>query len=305
MNRKQLRKRGLWLCGGLASILVLGYFGICAYSAEVLTRIKREPLQANPGSYQTHYENVEFLSATDHLKLRGWWLPAAQATARVIIMVHGKAYHRANPDIGMLPLGTALAKNYNVLMFDLRGYGESAGERFSLGQFEQRDVDGAVAYVRQRGYARGNIGVIGWSMGAATSLLCAAHNPDIAAVVADSSFAALPAILNAEIPKESGLPRCFNWGIIKMAKLRYGVDVYQIRPAQAAAKLTQTPVLLIHCPGDKLIPVTNAFQIYQQLPNGKQAPWLLSPGDHCEAYKLHPVAYIRGVSTFFNQHLAQ
>ena len=36
----------------------------------------------------------------------------------------------------------------NVILFDLRGHGESDGDRFSLGYFEKRDVLGAIRYLR-------------------------------------------------------------------------------------------------------------------------------------------------------------
>ncbi len=52
----------------------------------------------------------------------------------------------------------------DVFMFDFRGHGNSGPGRLSFGQFESRDVSGALNYLRSRGVSE--VGVIGWSLGA-------------------------------------------------------------------------------------------------------------------------------------------
>ena len=61
---------------------------------------------------------------------------------------------------------------YAVLMFDLRGHGESDGDRLSIGYHERKDVLGAVDFAEEKGFEK--IGVLSFCMGAATSLRAAA-----------------------------------------------------------------------------------------------------------------------------------
>ena len=78
-------------------------------------------------------------------------------------MIHGEKFHRADPGIKMLGIASWLVKHgYNVLMFDIRGHGESEGSKISGGYYEKRDLLGAVEYVKGRGFER--IGVLGFSM---------------------------------------------------------------------------------------------------------------------------------------------
>lgn len=286
-----------------AVILIVAYFGISARMASVLTQTERVPLTATPEDKGLTYEDISFPSTLDSLKLKGWFIPSA--TNRVIIFVHGKSYHRADPRIGMLDVATALVGNgYNILMFDLRSYGESEGKRFSLGYFEQRDLKGAVEYARARGFAPNQIGVIGWSMGAATTMVTAATTPEIKAIVIDSGYADLVDILNVQVPKESGLPPIFTFGILSMARLMYGMNISSIRPIESVARMGDRHIFVIHAEADTLVPVEHARRIFAVKANqpGNEI-WLLPGVDHVDAYHFAPDEYIRRVVAFFDREL--
>jgi dipeptidyl aminopeptidase/acylaminoacyl peptidase len=132
--------------------LVVIFLGISAYLGYTMTRTERVSLRENPSVFGLNYENVTFPSLDENLTLHGWFLPGAK-DGRVIIIVHGNGYNRDDPTIGTLDIAKQLvAYGYNVLMFDLRGYGESGGATVSGGYFEKRDVEGAVAFAKQRGF---------------------------------------------------------------------------------------------------------------------------------------------------------
>jgi alpha-beta hydrolase superfamily lysophospholipase len=89
----------------------------------------------------------------------------------------------------MLGISSGFAHHgFAVLTFDLRGAGESAPAPESLGYFEQRDALGAFDFLKSGPLPYAELGrpraiaVWGVSMGGATLLLAAAHEPAIQAV---------------------------------------------------------------------------------------------------------------------------
>ena len=153
-----------WLKIGLTVILaaVIIFVGISAYLGYSMTRIERVPLTENPSVIGLNYENVAFPSLDKNLTMRGWLLPGG-AGDPVIIMVHGNGYNRDDPSIGTLNIAAQLVRNgYNVLMFDLRGYGESDGSTVGGGYLEKRDLEGAVAYIKSRVLAVSESSVFRW-----------------------------------------------------------------------------------------------------------------------------------------------
>ena len=124
-----------WLKIGLGIILTLVviFIGISAYLGYSMTRTNRLPLEGNPDLLGLKYENISFPSMDDDLTLHGWLLPN-ENSKQIIIMVHGDGANRADPTIGMLEIASRLViSDYNVLVFDLRGCGESDGNMVSGG----------------------------------------------------------------------------------------------------------------------------------------------------------------------------
>src|SRR5205807_21099 len=103
------------------------------------------------------------------------------------------------------------------LVFDLRGWGYSAGDRFSMGPREARDVGGAIDFIGRRGLASDGVDLLGYSMGAAAMLLDAPTEPNVRAVVEDSGYAELASLVNEQVPNYSGLPPLFTPGTVLAA----------------------------------------------------------------------------------------
>lgn len=82
------------------------------------------------------------------------------------------------------------------MMIDLRGHGLSEDARSTFGITARRDVLGAVYWLEQRGYQAGNIGVLGYSLGAGSVIAAAAEEADIGAVWVDSLFADIQSVMD-------------------------------------------------------------------------------------------------------------
>jgi len=108
-------------------VVAVAFLGISGFLGYSMTKVKRVPIEGNPALLSLEYESVSFLSRDDELTLRGWYL-SANDSEQVIIVVHGGDENRVDPSIGILDIAAGLVNHgYNVLMFDLRGHGESGG----------------------------------------------------------------------------------------------------------------------------------------------------------------------------------
>jgi fermentation-respiration switch protein FrsA (DUF1100 family) len=279
-------------------VLVVAFLGVSAYLGNSMTAVERLPIDETPGSYGLDYEEVSFPSQVDELNLSGWYL-TAQGSQAVIIMVHGADQHRADPTIDMLGIAGGLVEHgYNVLMFDLRGHGQSEGERMSAGYFEVRDLVGAVDYIMARGFDE--IGVLGFSMGGVTALLTAADCLDIDVIVSDSAYADLNDMLEPQFAERTFFPTFFLRPLLVMVKFMYGVDFTAVKPVEVVAEIYPRPILFIQGQLDDTVPPEHVYSLYDAADNPRDELWLVADAGHVEAYSLHPEEYMERVTAFFD-----
>jgi fermentation-respiration switch protein FrsA (DUF1100 family) len=279
---------------------LLSYIAVCAYAADRFSHPSRLPV-GQCRDYGLTCEDVQFPSTVDNVPLRGWFIGGTGP--RTIMMLHGRDGRRDDPAIGLMAIAQAFhAHGYSLLMFDFRAHGLSGGDRYSLGDWERRDVAGALAYLRGRGIA--GVGVIGFSMGAGTALRAAPAHPEMRALVLDSPFADVPALVDQHLTEVSGLPRLFTPGILLMAQGLYGMDLLADRPVQEMATLGARPILLIHSTTDDYIPVSQAYELQKA---GAQDPnlqvWFTTGPTHVRSFKEYPSEYLRRVIGFFDANL--
>ncbi|HEU5347160.1 MAG TPA: alpha/beta fold hydrolase [Ktedonobacterales bacterium] len=328
VGRHKLLRRtvaGLLIVSG---ILATAYAGTAVLCAIVLTHPTHVPVTETPAKYGLTFHDVAFESRVDHLKLRGWFIPGVlsngQLTAtRTIIMVPGKDDNRTDPTLGLLELSANFTqRGFAVLSFDLRGHGQSAPAAFSFGQFEQRDVLGAVDFLSSGPLPYPELGrpqaIVGWgiSTGGTSLLLAAAQEPRIQAIVTDTAFAEVLPILEREIPyagqsesepRIAVLPSALTPGILRTTQLLYGIDYDAIRPLDAATKLAPRPVLFVHGITEPLVPFSDMEKLARaarSAPNAQVEEWLV-PGivEHAQAYHVMGITYLNRVASFFSAAL--
>ena len=175
---------------------------------------------------------------------------------------------------------------FNVLLLDLRGCGESEGERVTLGYREVRDVRAALSWLEGRSFDPGRVVLHGWSMGGAT-VVRAAPGTGVAAVVEEAGYADLPPLLRERLPEASGLPAFFNPGVFLMGRVFLGIDPWAVLPKEQAKRLSQegVPFMIIHSRDDDVIPFEHAESFAAAYPDA--VFWELEGYDHVAAYT-HP-----------------
>ncbi len=292
-----------WLKVILAVILaaIAAFLGISVYLGHSMTAVERLPITEDPSICGLDYEEVAFPSRVDELTLYGWYLPAEDSD-EVIIMVHGAEQHRADPGVKMLDIACELVEHdYSVLMFDLRGHGESEGNRMSAGYYETRDLGGAVDYVAGLGFE--DIGVLGFSMGAVTAILTAADDDNIDAIVSDSAYADLNDMIEPQFAERSSFPKFFLRPLLFMVKMVYGVDFTAIKPVEVVGDIAPRPILFIHGELDDTVPVAHAYSLMEASDNPLNELWVVSDVGHVEAYATYPEEYMDRVTAFFDEAL--
>ena len=286
----------MWLTIAALAAASISVAFVAFYLADALTRSKRHRVQGTPADLGLRYEEVQFLTA-DRLTLRGWFLEAPGADATVIL-IHDIEATRADPAHGLLNLTRDyVRRGISVFTFDLRGHGESGGTRDTLGRDERLDVAAAVAFVRRRAEAQ-PILLHGFGFGAALGIAVAARNPDVSAVVADSSFLTMRHYLRMRWAR---IPAPLFMLVHLIARRVFGADMDALQPVKSIAQVT-APILLIHNEGDERIPVAQTLNLAAASLDGRDEVWVLPDGrGHGTAYLDAPDAYLGRVLQLVEQ----
>ena len=240
-----------------------------------------------------NYEDISFKTA-DGLTLRGWYIPSAKGTQKTLILLHGYPADKGN----ILPALAFLHEDFNLLLFDFRYLGSSEGSYSTAGAKEVEDLLAAIQFLKSRGVKE--VGVWGFSMGGAVTLMAIEKAPEIRAVISESSYASLADMTFELLPIPLlNYPIAYLVGI--WAKLFLGIDVRDASPADRIRN-TKIPILLIHSSADAVIPFSHARLLQQALAKNPNAEFWFH-----EEYAHGQLAsdYRTRVRDFFLKHLSQ
>lgn len=251
--------------------------------------------EITPADRGVPYEEVRF-ETEDGLTLAGWFVPAVNETDQTILVGHGYPYDKGN----VLPGTLFLRERYNLLYFDHRSFGDSEGSVTTVGLNEPRDVRAAVDHLEARNDTE-TIGAWGISLSAATILM--AEDPAIEAIVADSSYASLEGMVEAQygyLPGPLKLP--FVWATEIYARLIFGAWPSQASPADAIEG-TDARVLLIHGAEDETVDPEQSRELLDRSPEGRAELWIVEGAEHAQAHGTAGQAYEDRVLGFFGEAL--
>ena len=246
-----------------------------------------------PRDLKMNYEDVSFKTA-DGLTLRGWYIPSAKATQKTLILLHGYPADKGN----ILPALAFLHEDFNLLLFDFRYLGRSEGSYSTAGAKEVEDLLAAIQFLKSRGVKE--VGVWGFSMGGAVTLMAIEKAPEIRAVISESSYASLADMTFELLPIPLlNYPIAYLVGV--WAKLFLGIDVRDASPADRIRN-TKIPILLIHSSADAVIPFSHARLLQQALAKNPNAEfWFHEQFAHGQLAS----DYRTRVRDFFLKHLSQ
>ena len=296
----------IWAARGAATAFVLGllaYGGVSYRVADGLTKPTRQPLDPPAANVAASYEDVAF-NSTDGLLLRGWWFPAPSAD-RAVVIVHGRGANRIKSSFDPQKIAQfLLANRYSVLLFDLRAHGESEGLRYSLGEYEPRDVVAAIDFAQKKaGVDRKRVAIIGESMGGGSAIMTVKADPTIGPVITDSAFADGATVVGEVAPNYTGLPGWFTPGIVLMARLFFDLDLSTIKPAEVVRDHPERAWLFIQCENDKTVFRHHGVELKAASANPQTELWLVPGCDHVKAFDTHTVEWEQRVLAFLTREI--
>jgi dipeptidyl aminopeptidase/acylaminoacyl peptidase len=311
-------RRRLLLRVGIVVVL-LGLIAYGAASVVVYDRLSRiEKVCSGGRSDPTAFE-VEGVDTTPYLlpaptdvqfparddadvTIAASWYPAPGGLdAPTVIHVHGFGGCRLGPT-DLLTAGMLYRNGIAVLSIDLRDHGDSTKEdmRFAGGTEEFRDVLGAWDWLRDQGVPQSRIGIVGFSLGAATTMIAMGQEQRIAAIWADSSYGDIGTALRDELTR-NGYPTILQPGGVLAGRLISGDDLEAHSPMETTALLNGRPIFLTHGLLDQRISVKAIYELAESVALHGQVPevWVVPDAHHTEALRIHAAEYEHRMAEFF------
>lgn len=289
-------------------ILAFGFLAVFFTSLLLIlnSHPPRYPIENLPSHYGLRFEDVTFPSL-DGVQLKGWFLQAGtgqrgeQLRRPAIVICHGLGASKA--DFTELAADPVRA-GFHVLLFDFRAHGESKGFRTSFGYLEQRDLEGALRFLKARPEVDPErIGAYGFSMGGAVVILTAAKDKAIKAVVSDSAFTSLEDQIDRVVTSFYHLPRIPFYSLAHwIYDLYFGGCLEKVSPVSIIAKLSPRPILLIAGQSDDRMTAMDAQRLFEAASQPKEL-WVVPGAGHGATLAMAGQTYPERVVDFFKRAL--
>jgi len=249
-------------------------------------------LQTDPMSCcQAAFETISINAGG--ITVSGWFVPASLHSVVLLAPPSGASKRAMLPYLKFLH-----AAGLPVLTIDdpdlVRG-------RAGWGWTNRDIIMRAADTLRQKGFA--NIAALGISQGAATALIVQAQHPDtFKAIIADSSFANLGAMLRRN-PSLAGLNPAFLQTILWEVGAALGRSTDEIAPRLSASHLGDCQLLLIQNTKDPLIPKSDAGRILAARADASSGIFLVESTGHGDAIYVNPDGYQKAALDFLARTL--
>lgn len=252
--------------------MVLMYF-----KQESMLYFPDKEIHETPKNIGLQYEEIAF-KTEDGVSISGWYIPAEKGRG-VILFCHGNA---GNISHRLESIKIFHSLDLSVLIFDYRGYGKSEGRPTEKGTY--RDAEAAWDYlVNVKKKSPGKIILFGRSLGGAVAAeLALRRNP--AGLIIESSFKSVPDLGQKFYP----------WLPVRL------LSRFEYSTIDKVA-LIKCPKLIVHSPGDEIVPFDQGKAIY-----GKASPpkdFLEITGGHNEGFLMSGSAYTEGLERFLEKVL--
>ncbi|WP_042350291.1 alpha/beta hydrolase [Bacillus massiliigorillae] len=250
---------------------------------------------------RTTFEDVT-ITSDDGLKLKGYYFEAKKPTNKTVIIAHG--YSGVAKDMARFAKFYQEKLDYNVLMPDARGHGESEGNYIGFGWPERRDYQKWINYIIEKNGQDSEIVLHGVSMGGATVLMTSGEElpKQVKAIVEDCGYTSAEGVLKYQLKRMYNLPSFPIIGSTSaMTKLRAGYTFAEASALEQVKK-AKLPILFIHGEDDTFVPVEMVHELYKAAKTEKEL-YLVPNAEHGNAYDANPATYEQKVTEFIGKYI--
>ncbi len=211
---------------------------------------------ASPEQYGFSYEDIEFTSE-DGTRLHGWWFTGEQPARGTVLYLHGNAQN-ISTHAGLIYWLTEY--QYDVFIFDYRGYGKSAGEAELAGAIA--DIGAAKRYALQRVQQKQPLFVIGHSLGASMGIYALAQDHQgVEGAIFVAPFSEYSRVAR-EMLSTHWLGWLFQWPVSLSIS-------DQFDPLKVVNRLQGMPSVFVYSEGDQVIHPQHVRALYERAADPK------------------------------------
>ncbi|MGL4337378.1 MAG: alpha/beta hydrolase [Turicibacter sp.] len=250
------------------------------------------------------HETLFIESSVNGYDIEGLSIKSNKEATDVMVIVHGitSNYHEVlNSAFNYLENG------YDVVVYHQRQTGKTGGEDFTFGLHELHDLEAVVEYVRSSREVR-NLGVHGYSMGAATATMHTELNElskNVDFYILDGPYHTMQSAVELGIIAEDVpfIPVGFAvWAGDLMTKIKSGFRYDDVLPIESVKEIS-VPVMLIHGLDDKTTSPSSSQAIYDAIPHSQKELWLIEGLGHCEADDIMEDEYFNRIYAFIEKYM--
>lgn len=252
---------------------------------------------------QYEYEKLMVKSDVNKYNIDTLVIKSHKETDDTIILVHGiQSNYNELLDVAF----EYLDNGYNTILYNQRNTGLTGGDTYTFGRYERFDLDSIVNYAKSI-FPTGNLGVQGYSMGAATSAMHSKLNEKHKLVdyyILDSPYSKMEDSIELGI-LDVGIPQAFV-NIVSTLGDYYterieGFEYADVRPSEDVKEIN-TPVMLIHGTSDNICKPDNSQEIYDNIPHNNKELWFVEGVEHTDAFTTDPQLYMDKILSFIETY---
>ena len=226
---------------------------------------------------------IKHIISDDHIKIAYDHYQAGHS--KVLIIAPG--FYNNKDTYLFKKIAQSFFTQYDIILFDFRGHGKSTGA-FEWTASEANDLASVIKYAKEQRY--GKIGVMGFSLGAAISLIEASHNQDIDTLIIVSAPFDFWKINYHFWKPEMIADLKLNLGPKGRGKsIRPGHPFNKkIKPIDIVDQISPIPVLFIHGQKDWLISYRHSIRLYKKAIRPKELVIIPDAGHAEKIYDSNP-----------------
>ena len=259
---------------------------------EMISKITNKSIKYNIKSRHNHTIPIEYILKDNNYD------------NTTIILVHGHGLDKT----ALYPIADTISENgMNVVLFDLRLHGKNTAKFVTYGYLEKDDLEDVVNFVKTKMTKENSIGILGQSMGAATTGMYSGTEhamKNVKFVVLDCPYTSMEDIVDV-----TGVREGYKLGLIRFLrrlgsienKILFGFYFSDVDVCKAIS--TSEIPTLIYCVGnDKTCPYYMADKVFESIKHEKKEKILFDLGGHINGFYKNNDIYIESLLRFIEKY---